>query len=111
MATSSATGQWRRTEFATVAAVFLYFAGTSFVIPFLPLYVVELDGFDLATAALWSGLVLGATPLMSGIVAPFWGRLSDRIGQKLLLQRSLLGFTLCLALMAVAGSSLHLLII
>lgn len=111
MATSTAAVRWRRTEFAILASVFLYFAGVSFVVPFLPLYVVELDGYDIPTAAAWSGLILGVTPMVSGIVAPFWGRLSDRFGQKVLLQRSLIGFTICLGLMAIAESSVHLFVL
>jgi len=96
---------------AVLTAVFLYFAGTSFVIPFLPLYVIELDHVDVATAAIWSGAILGIAPLVSGFAAPFWGTLSDRYGHKLLLQRSLIGFTVCLALLAVASSSWQLLLI
>ncbi len=109
--TTRTDDQWRRTEFAILAAVFLFFAGSSFVMPFLPLYVIELDDFDTATAAIWSGLILGVTPLVSGMVAPVWGRLSDRVGQKILLQRSLAGFSVCLGLMAVAESSVQLLVI
>ena len=105
------SGQWHKTEFAVIVAVFLYFGGTSFVIPFLPLYVMELDDLDVPTAALWSGAILGIAPLVSGVVAPFWGRLSDRFGHKVLLQRSLLGFTICLGLMGIARSPLDLLII
>jgi DHA1 family multidrug resistance protein-like MFS transporter len=109
--TRGVDGAWPRIEFALVSSVFLYFAGTSFVLPFLPLYVQQLAYTDVVSTAIWAGLILGTAPLVSGIVAPIWGRLSDRIGQKLLLQRSLLGFTICLGLMGLAQSPLQLLLI
>lgn len=98
-------------EIWLIVTVLICFAGTFFFIPFMPLYVQELGGFDVATTALWSGLILGATPLVSGIAAPFWGMLADRYGRRIMLQRSLFGFTLCLAAMGLATEPWHLLVI
>jgi MFS transporter, DHA1 family, multidrug resistance protein len=106
---TAAAGGWRRTQHALVGGVFIYFSGMNFVMPFLPLYVQELDGVDLGRAALWSGLILAASPLVSGTVAPLWGVLTDRYGAKLMLLRSMAGFTLCLGLMGAAGTAWHLL--
>jgi DHA1 family multidrug resistance protein-like MFS transporter len=57
--------------------------------PFLPLYIQELGVTDVGDVALWTGLSLGVTPAITAICAPFWGRLGDRVGNKLLLQRAL----------------------
>ena len=100
-----------RNERGLVATVFVCFAGTYFLMPFIPLYVQELGGFDAPTTALLSGMILGATPLVSGIVAPFWGMLADRFGRRIMLQRSLFGFALCLGAMGLATEPWHLLAI
>lgn len=102
---------WRRTQHAVVAGGFIYFSGMNFVMPFLPLYVQRLDDVDLGRAALWSGVILAASPLVSGTVGPLWGALTDRYGAKLAMLRSMAGFTVCLALMGVAGAAWHLLVL
>ena len=50
-------------------------------------------------------------PLVSGIVAPFWGMLADRFGRRIMLQRSLFGFAVCLGAMGLATEPWHLLAI
>ncbi|MFO7169656.1 MAG: MFS transporter, partial [Chloroflexota bacterium] len=50
--------------------------------------------------AMWSGLTLGATPAVTAISAPLWGRIGDRYGSKLLVVRSLAAFALTMSAMA-----------
>lgn len=100
-----------RSERGLVAAVFICFAGTFFIMPFLPLYVQELGDFDTATTVLWSGAIIGITPLISGVSAPFWGMMADRFGRRLMLQRSLFGFAICLGALGLATEPWHLLAI
>lgn len=106
----AASQHWRRTERALLIAVLVYFTGTSFVIPFLPLYVKDVGDLSVPAAAAWSGAILGVTPVVSGVVSPVWGALGDRFGHKLLLQRSLLGFAIALGAMGFAHSPVDLLI-
>src|SRR5258706_7883672 len=96
---------------ALVASVFVWFAGTNFTMPFMPLYVRQLGSFTPAQALLWSGLIMSATPLASGLTSPLWGSLADRFGRRLMLQRSLIGFTAAMALLGVATSPWQLLAI
>jgi MFS family permease len=79
----------RRNQIAVIAAAFVGFTGFTLVMPFLPLYIQELGVTDVGDVALWTGLSLGITPAITAVCAPFWGRLGDRIGNKLLLQRAL----------------------
>ena len=79
----------RATSLAAAAAGFIGFAGFTLVMPFLPLYISELGVSDVAEIALWTGLTLGATPAITAISAPLWGRVGDRYGSKLLVIRSL----------------------
>ena len=43
---------------------------------------------------MWTGLTLGATPTVTAISAPLWGRVGDRYGSKVLVIRSLTAFIL-----------------
>ena len=51
------------------------------IIPFLPIYLLEL-GVPKDDVALWSGLVFGITFLIAGIMAPIWGKIADNKGKK-----------------------------
>src|SRR5687767_1903612 len=76
------------------------FTGFTLVMPFLPLYIAELGTTDVGEITLWTGLILGATPTVTAISAPLWGRVGDRYGNKLLVLRSLTAFILTKAAMA-----------
>ena len=76
------------------------FAGFTVVMPFIPLYISELGVSDVGEVAMWSGLTLGATPAVTAISAPLWGRVGDRYGSKLLVLRSLAAFVLTKSAMA-----------
>ena len=76
------------------------FTGFTLVMPFLPLYIAELGTTDLKEISMWTGLALGATPTVTAISAPLWGRVGDRYGSKVLVIRSLAAFILTTAAMA-----------
>jgi DHA1 family multidrug resistance protein-like MFS transporter len=61
-----------------------------FVVPFMPLYVQQLGVEDAGTAAAWAGFINGASGASMAVVAPLWGRLSDRLGRKVMLLRATL---------------------
>jgi DHA1 family multidrug resistance protein-like MFS transporter len=67
----------------------------------MPLYVRELGVTDPGRIALWSGLLAAVTPAVSGALGPFFGRLADRFGRKLMLIRSLAAFAVIIALMGL----------
>jgi DHA1 family multidrug resistance protein-like MFS transporter len=92
--------QSRRNILAAAGAGCIGFTGFTLVMPFLPLYIAELGTTDVGEIALWTGLILGATPTVTAISAPLWGRVGDRYGSKLLVIRSLTAFILTKAAMA-----------
>ena len=92
--------QSRRNILAAAGAGCIGFTGFTLVMPFLPLYIAELGTTDVGEIALWTGLILGATPTVTAISAPLWGRVGDRYGNKLLVIRSLTAFILTKAAMA-----------
>lgn len=92
--------QSRRNVRVAVATSFMGFAGFTVVMPFVPLYITELGVQDVGEVAFWSGLTLGATPAITAISAPLWGRVGDRYGSKVLVIRSLVAFVLTKSAMA-----------
>ncbi len=102
---------WRANLYVVMFAVFVSFTGFTFVMPFLPLFIKHLGVTDPGDAALWSGLIFGISPLISGILAPVWSSLAERHGRKVMLQRSLLAFTVLIALMAFVTNIYQLLIL
>jgi len=99
--------RWNR--FAVAAASFVGFTGFTLVMPFLPLYFQELGVDDVGEIALWSGLSLGVTPALTAILAPVWGRLGDRFGLKIMVERSLLSFVVIMSATAFATQAWHVL--
>jgi len=99
---------WRRNLVAVTAASFVGFTGFTLVMPFLASYIQELGVTDLGEVVLWAGATLGVTPAVTALCAPLWGRVGDRFGNKLLVQRSLLSCVIVMGLMAYATRPWHL---
>jgi MFS family permease len=93
---------------AVTTAVFVGFTGFTLVMPFLPIYFRQLGVTDVGELALWSGVTLGATPAITALCAPLWGRVGDRFGNKILVQRSLLSFVLLMVAMSYVTRPWHL---
>src|SRR5437764_3364085 len=100
---------WRRNLFAVTAASFMGFTGFTLVMPFLPLFIRQLGVTDVGEIALWTGLCLGVTPAVTALLSPWWGRLADRYGRKIMVERSLVSFVLMMAAMAYVTRAWHVL--
>jgi MFS transporter, DHA1 family, multidrug resistance protein len=98
---------WQRNLFAVATASFVGFTGFTLVMPFLPLYLQQLGVEDVGEVAVWSGMSLGVTPAVTALLAPAWGRVSDRFGRKIMVERSLVSFILLMAGMAYATRAWH----
>ena len=98
--TAPAFAPWRRNVFAVTAASFMGYTGFTLVMPFLPLFIGQLGVTDVGEIAMWTGLSLGVTPALTALLAPAWGRLGDRFGRKIMVERSLVSFVLLFAAMA-----------
>jgi len=101
--------QWRRNRLALNIAAAMVWAGFTFVMPFLPLYIKELGVKGDADIASWSGLLLTISPLLAALLAPVWGRLGDRYGMKIMIERCALALALHWGLFGFAHSTYQLL--
>jgi MFS transporter, DHA1 family, multidrug resistance protein len=95
---------WRRNVFAVTAASFMGYTGFTLVMPFLPLFIGQLGVTDVGEIAMWTGVSLGITPALTALLAPWWGRLGDRFGRKIMVERSLISFVVLFAAMAFVTS-------
>jgi len=100
MSASGSSTHWRRNQAAVTVATFIGFTGFTLVMPFLPLYLKQLGERDTAAIAIWSGLSLGVTPLVTAFMTPVWARLAERVGRKLMVVRSLGSFVVIMTVMA-----------
>lgn len=98
---------YTRNLFAVTSASFIGFMGFTLVMPFLPLYFTRLGVHDVGRVAMWSGLSLGITPALTALLAPFWGRLADRFGRKIMVERSLGSFVVVMSAMAFVTQPWH----
>lgn len=68
------------------------------LIPFLPVYLLEL-GVSESDVAMWSSAVFSISFLVGGIMAPIWGKMADKSGKRLMAMRA----AFCLALAYLLG--------
>lgn len=82
---------WRKNLWTLVAAVILCGASYTMIIPFLPIFLLDL-GVTLDQVKMWSGVIFAASFLVAALLAPYWGRRADRSGKKKMIMRA--GFSL-----------------
>src|SRR5438270_8048405 len=92
---------WQRNQWAIYASVFISFLGFSFLSPFLPQYVERLGIHDPNRAALWSGLLVGVSPLLGGLLTPFWVWTAEFTGNRVLILRCLIAWIFILSAMGL----------
>jgi DHA1 family multidrug resistance protein-like MFS transporter len=101
--------RWRRNVYAVTAASFMGYTGFTVSMPFLPLYIRQLGVTDVGEISVWTGVSLAITPGLTAVLAPVWGRLGDRYGRKIMVERSLVSFTIMMAAMAYVTRPWHVL--
>lgn len=81
-------------------AVLVDLVGFGIVLPLLPLYARDLFG----ASGFQAGLLVAVYSLVQLVMAPLWGRLSDRVGRRPVLILGLLGSALAYVIFARADS-------
>lgn len=82
--------QSQRTVWILTIGMFCLSSGYTMIIPFLPVYLMEL-GVPSNNVVIWSGAVYSVTFFFAGVMAPVWGKMSDKKGKKLMVLRASLG--------------------
>ena len=99
---AAATAQWQRTLWAMVGIQFVMTAAFSMLSPIMLLFLLVLGVGSARSVALWAGILAGTTSFVAAFASPFWGRLADRHGRKLMLLRSSIAVGVFAALMGAA---------
>ncbi len=85
--------------------LFTVFIGFGIIIPVLPQVASDVS----PEAANWhTGLMLTLYSLMSFLLAPVWGSLSERIGRRPVIMTGVLGFSLSFLIFGISGDNLWL---
>lgn len=95
---------WSRNLAVLLTAIAIEEIGWSLTAPFLPLYIRELGIGDPKAAALWAGVVMGASLGISCGMTPVWAALADRFGSKLILLRALLALAVTNLAVGLVGT-------
>jgi DHA1 family multidrug resistance protein-like MFS transporter len=85
---------WKRNLFICCLGAFATSAALSQIVPILPLYIEQLGVQDKSQIEMWSGFSFGCTTLVLALVSPFWGKMADNYGRKLMLLRASLGMAI-----------------
>ncbi|WP_077306884.1 MFS transporter [Terribacillus halophilus] len=75
----------KRNLFIMWFANFFISASLSMIMPFLSLYISSFGTLSEREVQSWSGIIFGVTFVTAFICSPFWGKLGDRYGRKLIL--------------------------
>ena len=94
--------------FVVFLTVFIDLLGFGIVLPLLPIYATT---FATDSAGWTIALLMSSYSIMQFIFAPFWGRLSDRVGRRPILIVGLLGSVIFYGLFALATIQTSLLLL
>jgi len=89
----------KKALFTLFLVIFIDLAGFGIIIPILPYYAQNYGakGFEI-------GLLMSIYSFMQFLIAPLWGKLSDRVGRRPVLLVSILGTCLSLIVLGLAQS-------
>lgn len=95
---------WERNLLVLWFGTFMAGAGFSLVMPFMSLYIDTLGNFSAAQLNFWSGLTFSSTFLVTALVSPWWGKIADEKGRKLMLIRASLGMAVVIGAMGLVSN-------
>lgn len=95
---------WERNLLVLWFGTFMAGVGFSLVMPFMSLYIDTLGTFSQPELNFYSGIAFSATFLVTAIVSPWWGKLADQKGRKVMLIRASLGMAVVISLMGTVNN-------
>ncbi|APT14381.1 MFS transporter [Lactobacillus jensenii] len=92
---------WKKNLYILSIAVFIAGIAFSEIMPFLPLYVASLGNFSHQKLNFWSGFIYSGMFIISAITSPWWGKLADKKGRKLMILRASCGMAIAIGAMGL----------
>ncbi len=96
---------WSRTLWAMVAVQFIIGAAFSIVPPVLPLILPTVGVTEPGAMRIWSGFLVGVTPLAAALMSPQWGRWVDRVDRRVILLITCAAAAACTTAMTFATAA------
>ncbi|KRM24485.1 multidrug efflux MFS transporter [Latilactobacillus graminis] len=93
--------QWEQNLIVLWFGNFMAGVAFSLIMPFMSLYIDTLGHFTTTQLSLWSGLTYSVTFLITALISPWWGKIADQRGRKLMLLRASLGLAIVLGSMGL----------
>ena len=94
--------RWSVTLWSMVGIQFMMSLALTVIGPILPVFLPQIGIEDRSAIELWAGILNSCGFLIAAFASPFWGRLGDRSGRKLMVIRSSLAICVFTALMGLS---------
>lgn len=99
---------WKAVLAILTCNVVLMSASYTMLIPFLPMYLINELGVTSDNVNMWSGIIFSVTFIVSAVMAPIWGKLSDKKGRKPMAVRAGVGLTITYFICGIVSSPIQL---
>jgi len=103
--------QWKKNLYILWISQVISLTSFGFGLPFIPFFIQELGVTDPDQLKIYTGILTAAPAVTMAIMSPIWGILSDRFGQKLMIQRAMFAAVAIIGGMGLAGNVWHLIIL
>lgn len=98
----SKSRDWHRNLRVLWFGTFISEGAISIIVPIMPLFLKTLGQYSNGQINLLTGAAFSITFLVKAIASPWWGKISDRSGHKVMLLRASGGLAFCCFLISVA---------
>ncbi len=96
--------RWKKNLWILWCTQIISLASFGFGIPFMPLYIQEIEILTETQVKMYATILAGAPALAMGIMAPIWGFLADKYGRKLMILRAMFFAVFVIGLMGAVTS-------
>ena len=98
---------WKAVLAILTCNVVLMSASYTMLIPFLPMYLINELGVTSDNVNMWSGIIFSVTFIVSAVMAPIWGKLSDKKGRKPMAVRAGVGLAITYFICGIVSSPIQ----
>lgn len=95
---------WKKNLWLLWLSQLISISSFGFGLPFIPLYIQELQALTYQELTLYATILSAAPALTMGFMAPIWGYLSDKHGRKLMILRASFSGAIIVAMMGMITS-------